>query len=173
MTKYSLTDFLPIVKENYLPIIFSQGQFNNLNEILYIRPKIENTKPFLMSCQHGIISCLSFDGFEYNIPKMIKNQLLEKFQDHQFILNDSFLEILIGPLNTFILNDIFLDTNEIIEPTRKRFTKLLKLFRESKTCSEYSFNLPQLVSSVEYLNQKLETFNIFYMNEPTKIIEII
>lgn len=177
MIKYSLTDFLPIVKKNLEPQEYTQGQFNLLNEVLYIRPKLVNNQSFLMSCQNGIISCYSYDGFEYIIPKNVRNNFIQNFQDHQYILDDSFFELQIGPLNTFIFNDVFLNFSDGIEykmePSRKRFTKLLKLFRETKSCSEYSFNLPQIVSSVNYCNQKLETFDVFHLLEPINKIVIL
>lgn len=177
MTKYSLTDFLPIVKEKLNPQEYTQGQFNNLNEVLYIRPKLENHNSFLMSCQNGIISCYSYDGYEYIIPKNVRNNFIQNFQNHFYILKDSFFELQIGSINTFVFNDVFLNFSEnneyIMEPARKRFTKLLKLFRESESCSDYSFNFPQIVSSINYCNQKLENYDVFHLLEPTNKIVIL
>lgn len=161
MSQYSLTEFLPIVKENLFPKLITQGELNCLKDIFIVRPKIKNTQKFLLSCQNGIVSTISYSGQEYILTKNIKHELLATFTDHSTLLDESYLELLIGPLNTYYINDIFLCIDNTLEPNKKRFDKMLKLFRETIRSPYFTFNLAHLSTSVLLTEQKFIENDIF------------
>ncbi len=181
MYQLTLTELLSVVKTNLESQIYTQGQFNNLNEVIYLRRKIPNTFPFLLTCRNGLVSCISFDGFEYNVPKNVRNALLNNFSNHETFMQEFAFEMLVGPVNTFFLNDIFLDKKESqeleysMQSSRQRFTLMLKLFRETLRSESYSFNLPKIDSSINYVNNtymKLQEYDTFHFMLPSNKIEV-
>lgn len=158
----SSSEFFQSYETRMVPFRISEKEFRDWPEPFYVRslPNSNNSKDtnkkIFVQFSDGLIFVTNSQGDLFPLSRIIKNEIGTIFKDHMLILTNRIMEISIDTLGKIFIQDLFnLDQSFQEDVAKRRFSLLLKLFRETKSSKYFEFNLPRLQFSKVLLENDL------------------